>query len=385
MEALGILAGGVAHDLNNMLGPLVGYPELMLMQLPDDSPLRKKLQIMAKSAGDAAAVIQDLLTLARRGRCELTPTNLNDVIENFLESPAYNTLSTGRPNVRLELSLDKSISNILGSEPHLAKVIMNLVGNAYEAMAEGGILAVRTVQSYVTSLRCGFDKIAPGEYISFSVSDTGVGIPKADMKRIFEPYFSRKKMGKSGSGLGLSIVYGIVKDHKGYYDVISEEGEGTEFVLHFPVASVGISEKSRSCSNPAGHEAVLVVDDSAEQRDLTLEMLRVMGYKVATAGNGLEAIEYLRNNPVDILVLDMLMEEGFGGYETYREVLKINPSQKAIIISGYSETDQVRQMQELGAGAYIRKPFSCETIAGAIRAEMDRKRSNSIEKLPVMS
>ncbi len=372
MEALGLLAGGIAHDLNNMLGPLVGYPELMMAKLPEDSPLRKNLRVMAKSAGDAAAVIQDLLTLARRGRCELIATNLNNVIINFLESPAYKELSGKRRDVRLQLLLNENISNILGSEPHLAKVIMNLVGNAYEAMGPGGKLKIQTTQSHATALRCGFDKINPGEYISLSISDTGAGIPPEDMKRIFEPYFSRKKMGESGSGLGLSIVYGIVKDHKGYYDVISELGKGTEFILYFPASAVPISERPAPSTNPAGHETVLIIDDSKEQCDLASEMLRIMGYTAVSAGGGREAVEYLKSNRVDIVLLDMIMEEGFGGLETYQEILKINPNLKAVIISGYSETDQVQETQKLGAGQFIRKPFSCEELAGAIRAELDK-------------
>lgn len=179
-------------------------------------------------------------------------------------------------------------------------------------------------------------------------------------------------MGTSGSGLGLSVVYGIVKDHKGYYDVISEVGQGTEFVLYFPVVKV-VHEKTESHKTDlSGTEVVLVVDDIPEQREMASELLGSFGYEVHTAESGLAAVEFLKNNQVDLMVLDMIMENDFDGLDTYLEVIKIHPEQKVVIVSGFSATDRVKKMQELGAGQYVKKPYTRETIGTAVRQELDR-------------
>jgi PAS domain S-box-containing protein len=356
MESLGILAAGVAHDLNNMLGPMVGYPDLILQKLPEDSPVRRHVERISSAANDAADVIQDLLTLARRGRYEMHPLNLNHVVESYLDTPSFAKVRDSKPYIRLEIDLDRSISNIMGSKPHLSKVIMNLVVNAYDAMKETGSLTISTSMEYVEELITGHFELTPGQYIVLRVKDTGSGIDQKELDKIFEPYFSKKKMGTSGSGLGLSVVHGIIKDHKGYYDVVSEIGEGTEFMLYFPVTDQKEEVEKDTDSGYGGEEKILVVDDTEEQRKIASALLKSIGYQVATVKDGHEAVEYIRKNKVDIAVIDMIMEPGFGGLETYREILKINPGQKAIIVSGFSQTEDVIRMKQLGAGSYIKKP-----------------------------
>ena len=233
MESLGVLAGGVAHDLNNMLGPLVGYAELILLGLADDSPIRRKVEIMKTSAQDAADVIQDLLTLARRGRYELSPTCLNDVVQSYLESPGYGSRAEANPKVEIVTHLEDPLPNILGSAPHLAKVVMNLIVNAFDAIAESGTITVVTETTTRGQLPSGAEEDT--DYVALRVRDTGMGIDAASLGKIFEPYYSKKEMGSSGSGLGLSVVHGIMTDHKGLYDVSSTVGGGTEFALFFPV------------------------------------------------------------------------------------------------------------------------------------------------------
>lgn len=379
MESLGILAGGVAHDLNNMLGPLVAYPELILRKLPDDSPVIRQLNIMSDSARDAAEVIQDLLTLARRGRYMKVPTQLNDVIKKYLESPSYHKLYAEKGNIELVLDLDKSLSPIDGSATHLSKVIMNLVVNAMDAMSLGGKLGIGTKQEKINKLKSGYEKIEPGEYVLLSVRDSGIGMDKECLERIFEPYFSKKKMGRSGSGLGLSVVYGIVKDHKGYYDVFSTIGQGTEFILYLPVVDKAVKVENATGEAKGGSESILIVDDDARQRNLSRDMLQSLGYEVSTAVNGREAVEYMNDNKVDLLVLDMIMEDDFDGLDTYREITKIHPGQKAIIVSGFSATERVQEMQSLGAGEYVRKPYTRGQVGIAVRSELDRAR----QKVPM--
>jgi len=373
MESLGILAGGVAHDLNNMLGPMVGYPELVLKKLPDDSPVRKQVERIGRAAKDAADVIQDLLTMARRGRFETTGTQINEVIAEYLDSPSYRKLAAARTDVKVQLSLSEDTESIQGSAPHLSKVFMNLIVNAFDAMPNGGTLSIETSQEYLSKLHGGHDRLPPQYYVIMRVRDTGTGIGEEDLGRIFEPYYSKKEMGSSGSGLGLSIVYGIVKDHKGYYDVFSKLGKGTEFVLYFPVAS---GERQNPVagdkSTSTGDESILVVDDSAEQRDLAKVLLSHLGYTVTTVVHGHAAVEYLSRHRAHLVVMDMIMEPGFDGLDTYREIIKSNPGQKAIIVSGYSATERVSAMQALGAGKYVRKPYTQTDLGLAVRDELDR-------------
>ena len=375
MESVAVLAGGVAHDLNNMLGPLVGYSELILLKLPEDSPIRKKVESIGKSAEQAANVIQDLLTLARRGRYEMSPTNMNDVVSSFLNSPTFDKLTRSNPSITLVAKLDEDIEKIMGSAPHLAKTIMNLIINAFEATPVGGRITVETEQVFLEKLLSKYDDIEAGDYILLRVSDTGSGIPSGDIEKIFEPYYSKKEMNTSGSGLGLSVVYGVVKDHKGYYDVCSREGKGTEFTLYFPVSHDEVqSDSSREPRvNIHGSERVLVVDDNEDQRNIVLELLCSLGYEVETVNGGREAVEYLKTHCVDILVLDMIMEDDFDGLDSYQEIIKIHPSQKAIIVSGFSSTDRVNKMQELGAGSYVKKPFTRVALGMAIRQELETR------------
>ncbi|OQY43968.1 MAG: hypothetical protein B6240_11375, partial [Desulfobacteraceae bacterium 4572_87] len=374
MEAIGTLAGGVAHDLNNILGGLVSYPELLLLQLPDDSPLRKSILTIQRSGEKAAAVVQDLLTLARRGVVVTEVVNLNDVIAEHLKSPEYENLQSVHPGVHMETHLEKDALNILGSSVHLSKTVMNLVSNAAEAMPEGGNLMVSTENRYIDRPIRGYDNVKEGDYVVFTISDTGTGISPDDIGKIFEPFYTKKKMGRSGTGLGMAVVWGTVKDHNGYIDVQSTEGKGTTFTLYFPVTRGSLVERAEtSLKDYMGKgEAVLVVDDVEEQRKIASDMLKELGYSVAFVSSGEEAVEYLRSNKVDLLLLDMIMDPGMDGLDTYKRILEIYPRQKAIIASGFSETDRVKEVQGLGAGAYIKKPFLLEKIGVAVKEELEK-------------
>ena len=372
MEAIGMLAGGVAHDLNNILGGLVSYPELLLMQMPDDSPLRKSILTIQRSGEKAAAVVQDLLTLARRGVVVTEVVNLNDVIAEYLKSPEHEKLQSYHAGVHIETHFEKESLNILGSSTHLSKTVMNLVSNAAEAMPEGGALTVSTENRYIDKPISGHDHVKEGDYVVLTISDTGTGIAPEDMEKIFEPFYTKKKMGRSGTGLGMAVVWGTVKDHNGYIDVHSTEGNGTTFTLYFPVTRKSIEERSEiSLKDYIGKgETILVVDDVEEQRKIASGMLRELGYSVVSVPSGEEAVEYLRTHKVDLLVLDMIMDPGMDGLDTYKKIIEIHPGQKAIIASGFSETDRAKELQGLGAGAYIRKPFLLEKIGIAVKEEL---------------
>ena len=299
MEALGTLAGGVAHDLNNILSGLVGYPELLLMDLPGDSRLRKPLLTIQKSGEKAAQIVQDLLTLARRGVAVSEVVNLNRIITDYLESPEYTRLIEYHPAVKLTTELAPDLMNVIGSPVHLSKTIMNLISNAAEAMPGGGTITVRTENQYVEHFIHGYDSIERGDYVVVTVSDTGIGIAPADRERIFEPFYSKKVMGRSGTGLGMAVVWGTVKDHKGYIDLQSEEGKGTAFTLYFPVTRQEVADRTRPVSMEdlkGDGQTIVVVDDVNDQREIATEMLQRLGYKVAAMKSGEDAVEYLREN-----------------------------------------------------------------------------------------
>ena len=375
MEAIGTLAGGVAHDLNNILGGLVSFPELLLVQMPEDSPLRRPMLTIQKSGERAAAVVQDLLTLARRGVVATDVVNPNDVITEYLKSPEHEKLQSYSPGVHMETRLEKEVLNILGSSTHLSKTIMNLVSNAAEAMPEGGRLTISTENRYIDRPIRGYEDVVEGDYVVLTISDTGTGIPPDDIGKIFEPFYTKKKMGRSGTGLGMAVVWGTVKDHNGYIDVQSTEGKGTTFTLHFPVTRKQLPEdKSHLAieSYIGNGESILIVDDVEEQRQIASGMLEELGYSVVSISSGEEAVEYLKTNKVDLLVLDMIMDPGMDGLDTYKEILRLHPAQKAIIASGFSESDRVKKVQSLGARAYIRKPFLLEKIGLAVKEELGK-------------
>jgi two-component system, cell cycle sensor histidine kinase and response regulator CckA len=375
MEAIGMLAGGVAHDLNNILGGLVSYPELLLLQLPKDSPLRKPILTIQKSGEKAAAVVQDLLTLARRGVVVTEVVKLNDVIVEYLKSLEFEKLQSYYPAVHLEAHLEKNVLNILGSSIHLSKTVMNMVSNAAEAMPEGGALTVSTENRYIDRPITGYEDVVEGDYVVLTIADTGTGIALDDIEKIFEPFYTKKKMGRSGTGLGMAVVWGTVKDHNGYIDVKSTEGEGTTFTLYFPVTRKELPEdKSHLAieSYSGNGESILIVDDVEEQRNIASGMLEELGYSVVSVSSGEEAVEYLKTNKVDLLVLDMIMDPGMDGLDTYKKIIEIHPGQKAIIASGFSETDRAKELQSLGAGAYIKKPFLLEKIGIAVKKELEK-------------
>lgn len=376
MEALGTLAGGVAHDLNNVLGVLVGYSELMLMEIPEGTPLRGCVTDILQSSERAAAIIQDLLTLARRNVAVAKVVSLNDTVSACMSSPEFERLKGYHPRVTFDCKLGKDLLNVKGSPVHLSKSVMNLISNAAEAIAGQGVVTIATENRYLDRPIRGYDEMRRGEYAIVKVSDTGRGISGEDLGKIFEPFYTKKVMGRrSGTGLGLAVVWGTVKDHEGYIDVESSEGAGSTFTIYLPVTreALAVDAVSISPDNYRGRgESILIVDDIREQRELAMNMLGRLGYRVTAASGGEEAVACLRTNHADLLVLDMIMEPGIDGLETYRRILEFRPRQKAILVSGFSETERVKETQRLGAGAYVRKPYLLERIGMAVRNELDR-------------
>jgi nitrogen-specific signal transduction histidine kinase/CheY-like chemotaxis protein len=384
MKAIGTLAGGVAHDLNNILSGIVSYPDLILMDLPKDSPLIGPIQTIQDSGKKAAATVQDLLTLARRGVSISEIVNLNDIITEYLDSPQLAKLKSFHPLVEVQPHLDSALLNIKGSPVHLLKTVMNLVSNAAEAMPEGGQVLIKAENQYVDKPITGYDDVEEGDYVVLTVSDAGVGIPQEEIGQIFEPFYTKKVMGRSGTGLGMAVVWGTVKDHKGYIHVESNPGRGTTFKLYFPVTREQSTENQhiqKSVDYQGNGESILVVDDIKEQREIASKILSQLGYSVKTAKSGKEAVEFLKKETADLVVLDMIMQPGIDGLETYKRIIELHPMQKAIIASGFSETDRVKEAQQLGAGKYVKKPYTVQKIGLAVKAELRKQKKSSLNYL----
>jgi PAS domain S-box-containing protein len=374
MESLGLLAGGVAHDLNNVLSGIVSYPDLLLLKLPEDSPFRESIETIKKSGRRAVAIVQDLLTVARGVATIKEPLNLNDLIGDYLHSPEFKKLKQFHPTVTVETNLDADLLNISGSQVHIRKVVMNLVSNASEAIKNSGNITISSANHYVDKPLRLYDDIKVGEYAVLAVSDDGSGISSDDLERIFEPFYTKKVMGRSGTGLGLAVVWNVVQDHKGYIDVTSND-IGTTFELFFPITREEISRKHLSIpfkDLKGDGEKILVIDDVKNQRDISCKMLETFGYKTKAVCSGEEAVEYLKENTVDLILLDMIMDPGINGLETYERIIKIHPKQKAIIVSGFAETDDVKETQKLGAGEFIKKPLTLERIGLAVKEEIEK-------------
>ncbi len=373
LETIGLLAGGVAHDLNNILSGIVSYPDLLLKDLKKGSTLYSAMETIKKSGLKAAAVVQDLLTLARRGVINFEPVNLNLVINEYLFSPEYYQLKMNHSAVSVVTELNRELSNIMGSAAHLRTVIMNLVANAFEAQPKGGEITISTENRYVDRTVKAYEEIPEGTYVVCRVADIGTGIETENLRQIFEPFYTKKVMGRSGTGLGMPVVWGIVHDHEGFVDVVSELHKGTTFELYFPMTQAEIAPPDESIpieSYLGNGEKILIVDDVKEQRQIGREILHRLNYEVVAVSSGEDAVEFVQSNAVDLILLDMVMDPGIDGFETYKRIIDIKPDMKAVIASGFSETDRVREAQKLGAGKYIRKPYTFEKIGLAIHHEL---------------
>jgi CheY-like chemotaxis protein len=357
---VGQIASQVAHDFNNWLAPLVGFPELIKLELPPDHPAQHFCDLMLQSARQMAEVNENLLTLGRRGHFAQDPTDLNVLVEQTIrqQGAVPSTLS-------VRLDLQAGLWPVVGSAGQLMRVLTNLIVNARDATKEQGTITVRT------SNVPGVPTEGREEQVRLDVSDTGPGISPEIQDRIFDAFFTTKHASeRSGSGLGLSVVRAIVQDHQGHVEVHSTPGQGATFSLFLPGHPELVVERP-TAAIVGGDESILVVDDDAGQREVMNALLSRLGYRVELAPSGEQAIAYLRNHQVDLLILDMRMP-GLDGAETYRRILELHPRQRAIIASGYADSDRITAALALGAGTHLRKPLTFEQLAHAVREELDR-------------
>ncbi|MBU8910132.1 MAG: response regulator, partial [Desulfobacterales bacterium] len=370
MESIGTLAGGIAHDFNNLLYMISGNAELALEDIPTWNPVHTNLEEIKSASLRAAGIVKQLLHFSRKTDQELKPIGAVTVIKETLKF----LRSTIPTTIDIRKHMPDADITILADSIQINQVLMNLCINASQAMENtGGILEV-TVE--MTTLEAGeiknFIDLTPGKHLKMTVIDTGPGIDPEIINRIFDPYFTTKEMGK-GSGMGLSIVHGIVKNHNGAILVDSNPGKGTTFSLFFPVVDEKPEIKTETINEiPRGNETILFVDDEQAITDMTQKMLKRLGYKVETSLNPLQALDLFLSNPdtFDLVITDMTMPQ-MTGAELSKKLIKIRSDIPVIICSGHSSLMDEEKAKQLGIAGYVMKPISMSLIAKAIRKVLD--------------
>jgi len=373
MESIGRLAGAIAHDLNHVLTGLVTYPDLLLLEMDKDDPLRERIADIKKSGQKAAAIVHDLSTVVRSKIVDTEVLNINDIITKNIDSPELQEIKSKNPHIEIDLELDKFAGNIKSSEIHIIKILYNLIINGIDAMPDGGKLLISTVNKHIEDSIKGYEYIPKGEYVLLAVSDTGIGISKEDKEKIFEPYFTKKVLGRSGTGIGLTVVWNIVKELSGYIDVKSEVGLGTVFEIYFPIVKEKLirDEKTTILEEYYGDgESILIIDDEQDQREIGTNILEKLNYSSFSVSSGEEAINFLEKNKVDLILLDLFLGPEMSGLDTLREIKRVYPDLKVIIISGLLFSDIIEEAKNIGAKEFLEKPFTIDKFAITIKKEL---------------
>ncbi len=371
MEAIGTMASGVAHDLNNILAGIVSYPELLRSKIPPDSDLKGPLQTIENAGKRAAAVVSDLLTLARNAASVKEPVDLNELIAEMLASPEWQNIAEQHPKVRLVTNLDAEFAVVVCSQVHIRKCLLNLMHNGFEAAAPAGMVTLSTCNSAkAISLSSFTGKQSNSQDLLIRIIDTGPGIALEHIDNIFEPFYTTKKLGRSGSGLGLAVVWSTVEEHNGRVRVENVD-PGAMFEIRLPVAHQSVKSKKLVAATDVqkygGEGKLLIVDDEPELREITSGIVQMLGYSAAAVASGEEALVRLQDHSFDLVLLDMILKDGMSGYETYKKILEMKPDQKAVIVSGYSSSEEVQQALKLGASTIIKKPYTVAELGRAIK------------------
>jgi two-component system cell cycle sensor histidine kinase/response regulator CckA len=365
MEAIGTLAGGIAHNFNNLLMSIQGNTSLMLLDTPPEHPHYERLTTIEQSVRSGSKLTSQLLGYARGGSYEVTPISINRIIHE-----TSSTFAMTRKDITLHHDLDNTLAGVKADAGQIEQVILNIYVNAAEAMPTGGELFITTQNITHTQITKKPYTIKPGNYILLTIKDTGIGMDKATQEKVFDPFFTTKGLAK-GTGLGLASVYGIVKAHGGYIDVASRKGVGTTFSIYLPASKAIIREEQPSPKPiETGHETILLVDDEEIILDVGTALLTSLGYRVLTAQGGDEAIRILRSSlpasPPDLVILDMIMP-GMGGGETYDRMKELHPPLKVLLSSGYSIDGQAQEILKRGCNGFLQKPFTLGEVSKAIR------------------
>ena len=379
MESIGTLAGGIAHDFNNILAIILGYASRLKRGIfpdgqsqPSDGHARlcQSIDEISKAVQRGARLVQQLLTFARKTDVLFEPVNVNSTVEELIKMLA----ETFPKTITFSLNHDKQVPLIVADASQLHQALLNLCVNARDAMPNGGTLAVTTGTVANRVVRLKFPEASADRYVSISVHDTGIGMDDTTRIRIFEPFFTTKELGK-GTGLGLAVVYGIVKNHNGYIDVESEPGRSTTFTLYLPVTQRAhyLEEKEELEEIPGGKETLLVVEDEDALLRLVKGLLQEKGYQVFTARDGMEAVEtyHKHRDEIALVFADMGLPI-LGGWEAFLKMKELNPSVKVVFGSGYLDPNAKSELLKLGAKDFLQKPYTPDTILRRIREVLER-------------
>jgi two-component system cell cycle sensor histidine kinase/response regulator CckA len=374
MEAIGTLAGGLAHDLNNLLQAVQGYAGLLLLWRKEDEPQVRQIHEIIRAAKRGADLTRQLLTFSRKVESKLQPMELNRRVEQVKELLAR----TIPKMIEIELRLADDLKMVNADPTQIEQVLMNLAVNAKDAMPGGGRLFIETRN---VSLDKGYSDThldaRPGEYVLLMVSDTGYGMDQETLEHIFEPFFTTKGVGR-GTGLGLAMVYGIVKSHNGYITCYSEIGHGTTFKIYLPTVELTPEMPGRGEERlpEGGTETILLVDDEEPVRQLGKEMLETVGYRVLVASDGEEAMGLYthRMRDIQLVILDLIMP-GMGGKSCLEALLRLDPRVKVLVASGYSVNGRLEETVRSGACGFISKPYDLRDLLKRVRDVLDGDRN----------
>jgi len=372
MESIGRLAGGVAHDLNNLLSPILGFSEMLLDGVSSNDPRREPTEEIFNAGKRAQMLVRQLLAFSRKQPLQFKSINLNDIIKGF-EKLLRRTL---REDIGIKMRLSPDIPLTKGDPGQLEQVIMNVAVNAQDAMPKGGQLIVGTARVELDEFYAKLKKgVAPGSYLKLAISDTGCGMHSETLEQIFEPFYTTKETGK-GTGLGLSTAYGIIKQHGGNIWAYSEPDRGTTIKVYLPisaeVADEAVSSTSKKGRVSKGSETILLVEDNQQVRHLALMVLERYGYKVLSAGNGQEALSVLANygSPVHLLLTDVIMPD-MNGKELFDRIAESYPDMRVLYMSGYTD-DVIAHHGVIDKGVnFIEKPFHIKILAAKVRDVLD--------------
>lgn len=377
LRALGLMAGSVAHDLNNILTGIVSYPDLLLSQMAETDRYYPSIKKIQESGKRAAAVVSDLVSIARGRLPKTSVENINEIILSHLSSLEHSERQAAHPGVVIQTELQNDLFNSYCSPQHIHKILLNLIGNALDALQNDGVIKITTKNCVLPKpIAIGKETVlAAGEYIKLTVSDNGPGVDEKDKDHIFDPFYSTKTMGKSGTGLGLSIVWNTVQEHDGWVEM-KDNNPGVRFVIYLPGTKDQVYSRQQDVgtarSLQGNGESILLIDDEEEQNALISKLLSNLGYKVFSVQSGEDGLNFLQSQKVDLVILDMIMGDGLNGRETYEQILKHYPDQKAIVISGYAKNEETEKIKELGVGDFLEKPVTLPQVGSAIKQVLSK-------------
>ena len=370
MEAIGTLAGGIAHCFNNLLMGIQGNASLVLLDIAADHPHYEKLRYIEEQVRNGADLTRQLLGFAKGGRYDVRPINLNALIEKTI-----NVFSRKKPEIRIHRQFEKDILPVEVDQGQIEQVLQNLYVNAWQALPGGGDLYVQTENVTFDRDNVRPRNLKPGKFVRISVRDNGMGMDESTQQRIFEPFFTTRDTG-NGRGLGLAAVYGIIRNHEGLITVASEKGFGTTFDIYLP-ASNGENSGKRDLgvSESKGRETILFVDVEGLTIDVGTQMLKRLGYEVLTASSGEEAIEVCRQNKenIDLVLFDMVSPDSGVNIEAYHRIKEISPEIKTLFSSGNGSGELTAKITEDRYNGFIHKPFSLRELSEKVREILDRR------------